>query len=431
MERKTMGSFIAALRKANGLTQKDLAERLHVSDKSISRWEREEGAPDLSLIPVLAEIFGVTCDELLRGERQQSEPRDEGKPDCKTDKQRQRILSVSLAKYRNRSLLAAGLAKVGLLTALTCNFGFHRAYLGFLLGSVFYLAAVLCQAVWINGAFLAVSDDEMAGPNVERFKHSAVSLGEKVMSLVVVLWMVSLPLILYPTDTYQGLTAESWLFQGALPFGLAGLVLCGVACYFLTHLFQKKGVFVLPEQETAAYLHNFKLQRTCALFLLVALCVTLLVGAAATGFGDLAAMADGTSFTDYPSFTAYMEQEIPAVHTGIDGADSAPERDLSDSGSHYYDAQGNEVTRDESLTRTIQDQDGNVVCTYIQRNESVWSLRYGHPGGKVLPITVFTQDDILAARQKTQQIHCIVAAVAAAEVLTALFIYLKKRAKTA
>ncbi|MEG1894572.1 MAG: helix-turn-helix transcriptional regulator [Clostridia bacterium] len=53
-----MGSFIAALRKANGLTQKDLAERLHVSDKSISRWEREEGAPDLSLIPVLAEIFG-------------------------------------------------------------------------------------------------------------------------------------------------------------------------------------------------------------------------------------------------------------------------------------------------------------------------------------------------------------------------------------
>ncbi|MEG1894573.1 MAG: hypothetical protein RR232_08775, partial [Clostridia bacterium] len=109
---------------------------------------------------------------------------------------------------------------MGLLTALICNFGFHRAYLGFLLGSVFYLAAVLCQAVWINGAFLAVSDDEMAGPNVERFKHSAVSLCEKVMSLVVVLWMVSLPLILYPTDTYQGLTAESWLFQGALPFGL-------------------------------------------------------------------------------------------------------------------------------------------------------------------------------------------------------------------
>ena len=69
MERKTIGGFIAALRKASGMTQKDLAEKLNVSDKSVSRWERDDGAPDLSLIPVIAEVFGVTCDELLRGER--------------------------------------------------------------------------------------------------------------------------------------------------------------------------------------------------------------------------------------------------------------------------------------------------------------------------------------------------------------------------
>ena len=69
MERKTIGGLIAALRKASGMTQKDLAEKLNVSDKSVSRWERDDGAPDLSLIPVIAEIFGVTCDELLRGER--------------------------------------------------------------------------------------------------------------------------------------------------------------------------------------------------------------------------------------------------------------------------------------------------------------------------------------------------------------------------
>ena len=43
MEKKTIGGFIAALRKANGMTQKDLAERLNVSDKTVSRWEREIG----------------------------------------------------------------------------------------------------------------------------------------------------------------------------------------------------------------------------------------------------------------------------------------------------------------------------------------------------------------------------------------------------
>ena len=69
MERKTIGQFIAALRRVSGMTQKQLAEKLNVSDKTISRWERDECAPDLTLIPVIAEVFGVTSDEILRGER--------------------------------------------------------------------------------------------------------------------------------------------------------------------------------------------------------------------------------------------------------------------------------------------------------------------------------------------------------------------------
>lgn len=69
MEKKTLGSFLAALRKSSGMTQKDLAERLCVSDKAVSRWERDETYPDLTMIPVIADIFGVSSDELLRGQR--------------------------------------------------------------------------------------------------------------------------------------------------------------------------------------------------------------------------------------------------------------------------------------------------------------------------------------------------------------------------
>ena len=50
MERKSIGSFIAALRRANDMTQKELAERLSVSDKAVSRWERDENLPDLMLL---------------------------------------------------------------------------------------------------------------------------------------------------------------------------------------------------------------------------------------------------------------------------------------------------------------------------------------------------------------------------------------------
>ena len=50
MEKKTIGKFISALRKANGMTQKELGEKLYVSDKTVSRWECDECAPDLSLL---------------------------------------------------------------------------------------------------------------------------------------------------------------------------------------------------------------------------------------------------------------------------------------------------------------------------------------------------------------------------------------------
>lgn len=160
MERKSMGSFIAALRKANGFTQKDLAEKLNVSDKSVSRWERDEGSPDLSLIPVIAEIFGVTSDELLRGERKPVEENISAKEDSiqkenpRAEKQKQRILAVGLAQYTNRSLIVVCLAGCGLIAALICNFAFLRAIIGFYIGTAFLLVAVIVQIICINSAFL-------------------------------------------------------------------------------------------------------------------------------------------------------------------------------------------------------------------------------------------------------------------------------------
>ena len=74
MEKKTLGSFIALLRKEKGLTQKQLAELLNVSDKTVSHWECDENSPDISLLPILAETLGVSIDELLRGEKKTVQP---------------------------------------------------------------------------------------------------------------------------------------------------------------------------------------------------------------------------------------------------------------------------------------------------------------------------------------------------------------------
>ncbi len=74
MENRTLGTFIAFLRKEKGLTQKQLAELLNVSDKTVSHWECDETSPDISLLPILAQTLGVTVDELLQGEKRVIQP---------------------------------------------------------------------------------------------------------------------------------------------------------------------------------------------------------------------------------------------------------------------------------------------------------------------------------------------------------------------
>ena len=69
MELKKTGAFIAQCRREAGLTQKELAERLHVSDRAVSKWERGLNLPGADLFEPLCQILGVTVRELLRGER--------------------------------------------------------------------------------------------------------------------------------------------------------------------------------------------------------------------------------------------------------------------------------------------------------------------------------------------------------------------------
>ena len=68
MEQKTMGEIISALRKEKGMTQRDLAEKLNVSDKAVSKWERNVACPDIQNIPKLAEILGISVDELVNAQ---------------------------------------------------------------------------------------------------------------------------------------------------------------------------------------------------------------------------------------------------------------------------------------------------------------------------------------------------------------------------
>ena len=68
MDQIRTGSLIRRLRLEQGMTQLALAERLGVSDKAVSKWERGCGAPDLSILPLLSQALEVDTDTLLRGD---------------------------------------------------------------------------------------------------------------------------------------------------------------------------------------------------------------------------------------------------------------------------------------------------------------------------------------------------------------------------
>ena len=75
MEAKEFGRFIAGMRKEKKMTQAELAEKIHVTDKAVSRWERGLGFPDIQTIEPLAQALGISVLELMRSERQEKEGR--------------------------------------------------------------------------------------------------------------------------------------------------------------------------------------------------------------------------------------------------------------------------------------------------------------------------------------------------------------------
>ena len=72
MDAEKFAAFLVQLRKEKGLTQKELADLLHVTDKAVSKWETARGFPDIKLLEPLARALGVSLVELLQGERQTS-----------------------------------------------------------------------------------------------------------------------------------------------------------------------------------------------------------------------------------------------------------------------------------------------------------------------------------------------------------------------
>ena len=450
MEKKTIGQFIAALRKASGMTQKQLSERLNVSDKAVSRWERDECAPDLSLIPVIAEIFGVTSDEILRGERKFGEADISEYPvtSAKSTKQVERILNDAKLKFSIRSIISVGIAIVGLLGAMLCNFGFNRAHIGFIVACVLYLAAAVCETIFVKLAFASVSGDELENEKTELCKKDFYNTAILSYFVVFVLFAATLPLVVLVGDSHWGLTAESWFYYG-LGYGFSSLFICFLVKVFAGRFALRAGVYTLPEKERECADKVYKFDKKMLLILVLVVSVTLMSMLGFSGLASIEMFIDGRTFENVEDFIEFMEtpyrdngryydsasiyyedgsdnETVSDYNYYVDGepVDTIPEDSmLYDFFQYYgytsetfYDEFGNISMDDIPLIRRIYDENGERFETFIQRNNTVSKWDVDWDGDKPT-FTVYTDDDYARFYAIGNDINSMLAVLCVIEIL--------------
>ena len=426
MEKKTTGNFLSTLRKAKGMTQKELAELLNVSDKAVSRWERDESMPDILLIPVLADILEVSCDELLRGEKVFKEKYEET-----SEKRIQRIKALikkSKSKYQSFSMISIGLILLGFILAIIINFLFHKATIGFFCVLIAILAAGMTQTAfyfYFNGD---VDTEELKSQEFLDYKKYIRDHTLHIFYLLVIVLGICLPLLLlgqvsyadyiaafseqmegfesntstatdavYPMGTIAvGLLPKTWLLYGGIG-GVVGAVISLIMNFIIKVQDAKKGRFGVSEYDIEkskkGVLHVLK-------YLVI---LAILLGVTFMGMKIFeekmpAVLAKGTQFDTFEEFKEYMETVPDDMYPGI-------------------------VEIRQQLDKykgTIYGDNGEVLCEYRIFNDGVIDIEFGD--NNRLPITVYSEDDNDIAKQKTEDMMWIWYAVMIVEVLTVFII---------
>ena len=154
MEPTRIGRFIAERRKALGLTQRQLAEQLSVSDKAVSKWETGRGLPDVLLMPPLCAALGITVNDLLSGERV-------GEGDYRK-KAEENMMELMRENAENRQRLLQSIACGGVTVVAVCALVALAAFLPLpALARVALL--LLAMATAVAGIWAAATLDVRAG----------------------------------------------------------------------------------------------------------------------------------------------------------------------------------------------------------------------------------------------------------------------------
>lgn len=255
MEKLTFGKFIAKLRKMKGMTQKELGEKLFVTDKTISRWECDESTPELSLIPKIAEIFEISTDELLSCHLKDENDLDGNLEQKENNRENSFNLSIEEKnkKFTNLTLISLGISMIGFIIAMICNLAFSKGMVAFFLNFIFCLISEICQICFTINFKL----------NSEEFENNASNFNSDISMKTIKLTFLNigligfcLPLVTMIDGVNFGMLFEFWFWWGLLFASVVLIVSYVIFCLFIQKKLIKHNLITLTEKE-----HKFILSR--------------------------------------------------------------------------------------------------------------------------------------------------------------------------
>lgn len=206
MTSNQIGEFLAVLRKSKGFTQQEVAERLGVSNKTVSSWETGSSSPDISMLPVLAELYEVSCDEIVRGKRI---PADETEKNAHTKREKalEHILQKQKTDLTILCWIACGLAVLGVLFTLLLGYAVLESLIGFFIGLIFLVCSIVTSAIGLRRIRFSLGAEQMS----EKTDEFILSLDKTAFWLICInaaAFGFILPHVMAPVHT--GLNAE-WI----------------------------------------------------------------------------------------------------------------------------------------------------------------------------------------------------------------------------
>ncbi|MBQ7295243.1 MAG: helix-turn-helix transcriptional regulator [Clostridia bacterium] len=361
----SLGAFIAHLRKEKGLTQKQLSEILNVSDKTVSHWEREESSPDISLLPLLADTFSITVDELLRGEKAVAKSDDYNNNATVTAETK---AEDDFHKFKINNIIAAAVSGSVFLCGI-CTFIFLGIWIIAFVLLVSGVSSIYAWTIYNNYIY--------------KNKGNA-SLCKKALRVSSIVFYCNFSFIFIAITSLFINVIGGFIF---LSFTVAPLLCLGTEL-----LLRKKGILPKDPKWPEPRRNRLKLKLACTALAFILLWGSLIANQEYHPYNTIYKHAEYVELANRKAFNEYIETAVPAPKEKYEDKYQSP-YDIE-----FYEETENGTERCNTFYRNEEGLEYMLIFNYS--NKEVLKIRTTDGNG--FPVRCYTHSALIEAEKKAE-----------------------------